>query len=450
MGDVLGLLLDVFFLINVLFAVIIVFSERKDPAVTWAWLMVAFILPYVGFLIYILLGFDGRKGRIFLNKSKKDDRLAKQFEQQVACGVPHGNAVACYQEGSPKFDALLRDIQSAKQFIHLQYYIVRYDDLSKRLMNALAEKARQGVEVRFLIDGMGCVLTPKRLFKPFVKAGGQLAVFLSPRFMRLNFRNHRKLAVIDGCIGYIGGLNIGNEYLGRSKRFGYWRDCHLRIEGESVHRLTLRFMMDWNFASKQTMPFSERYFPNADVPDATADVQIVSSGPDTRWPSIQHGYTKMISQAVRAVYIQTPYFVPDDSVLEAIRAAALSGVDVRIVIPAHPDHPFVYWAGLSYFGALLDAGVKCYQYERGFVHSKMIVVDSALASVGTANLDVRSFKLNFEVNAFIACEKTSRALAANFMADLQDCTEITPLWYSKRSHLTKMKESVSRLLSPIL
>ena len=468
MGDILTLLPGVLLVVNFLFGVIIVFFERKDPAVTWAWLMVVFVLPYFGFLLYILLGFDGRKGRLFLHKAKADERLYNQFLEMTQSehndfdGIPRfeaslepdqtDSAIVCYHEGGAKFDALLQDIHTSERFICLQYYIVRHDDLCNRLVHALAQKARAGVQVRFLIDGMGCVLTVKRVFAPLLEAGGQLAVFFPPHFMRLNFRNHRKLAVIDGHVGYIGGLNIGDEYLGKSKRFGYWRDCHIRLEGEAVHRLSLRFMMDWNFAAVQKMDVAAFYFPQPITTrvNQSQSVQVVSSGPDTKWPSIQYGYTKMISRAARSLYIQTPYFVPDDSVLEAIRVAALSGVDVRIVIPAKPDHPFVYWAGLSCFGALLDAGVKCYLYEKGFMHSKLVIADAAVVSVGTANMDVRSFKLNFEVNAFINCPQTAQTLTKFFMADLDDCTEVTSAWYQQRPFTTRIKESVARLLSPIL
>lgn len=492
MSEVLTMLYDVLYIVNILFAVVIVFSERKNPAVTWAWLMVALIVPYFGFIIYLCLGFDGRKHRVFLQKSKEDDLLyqaylnmdinslgflnrqidvikrknilniagAEHFDDMVYLNFVSGhgaysdnNELTVFHEGESKFDALIRDIENAKVFIHLQYYIVRYDGLSRRLVAALAKKAAEGVEVKFFIDGMGCAGTPKRLFKPLTDAGGRLAVFLPPYFVRLNFRNHRKLAVIDGKIGYIGGLNIGDEYLGKAKRFGYWRDCHIRVDGECAHQMELRFMMDWNFAVKDNagkIPLDSRYFPATPPKRAPVGMQVVSSGPDTRWPSIQYGYSKMIGEANKSVYIQTPYFVPDDSVLEAIRVAALSGIDVRIIIPAKPDHMFVYWAGLSYLGELLNAGVKCYKYEKGFLHSKLIVVDSLISSVGTANMDVRSFKLNFEVNAFIYDQGAAAEVEAHFLLDLEDCTEIDAEWYNRRSAWTKIKESISRLLSPVL
>ncbi len=489
LGDFIKLLSDLLLVVNVLFAVVIVFSERKNPAVTWAWLMVSYLLPYFGFIIYLTLGYEGRRHRVFAQKAKKDEKHydgylqldvnktaffndqmdvlsrknilqvagAEHFDDMVYLNLVSGqgaysenNAVSVFHEGDAKYATLLKDIENAKSFIHLQYYIVRNDGCGKAVVAALAKKAAQGVTVRFLIDGMGCATTNKSLFKPLTDAGGQLAIFLPPQLVRLNFRNHRKLAIIDGDIGYVGGLNMADEYLGLSKRFGYWRDCHLRVEGEAAGQMNLRFMMDWNFSAKTPMPMSPEYFPPITKTYGSTGIQTVSSGPDTTWHSIQYGYAKMIGEANKSVYIQSPYFVPDDSVLEAIRVAALSGIDVRIIIPAHPDHPFVYWAALSYLGELLKAGVKCYQYEKGFVHSKILMVDGLVASVGTANMDVRSFKLNFEVNAFIYSSETTQVLEAQFLKDLEDCSVIDMAWYERRGNMTKIKESVSRLLAPIL
>jgi cardiolipin synthase len=345
---------------------------------------------------------------------------------------------------------MLSDIKRAKTFIHIQYYIVRNDETGRRLMSALTEKAKQGVEVCFFVDGMGCILTPRRFFSPLIKAGGFYAEFFPPHFVRINFRNHRKICVIDGTTGYIGGLNIGNEYLGITKRFGYWRDTHLRLKGEAVKQLELRFTMDWNFCSRDKIALTSRYFPKIQVPSKGVSMQIVSSGPDTAQHNILYAYVKMISEADKSVFIQSPYFVPDDSIFEALRIAALSGIDVRIMIPAYPDHPFVYWASLSYLGELLNVGVKCYKYEKGFVHSKIIMIDSLVSSVGTANMDVRSFKLNFECNAFIYDKKITAALEEQYERDILECSRIEYDWYVKRSQWTKVRESVSRLLSPLL
>ncbi len=488
MGDFLNILLTIGTVLNIFFAFFIVFFERKNASVTWAWLMVVLIIPYFGFLIYLLLGFEGRKHRVFLAKSRKDEKIFTECVQKapffkgfsnstgkdkskyclsIADGghfndmvylnnisgagqLTSNNSVKLFYDGNEKFAALFYDIKNAKKYIHLEYYIMHGDSLGRDLVSALAEKAREGVEVRLLIDGMGNYSTPRRIFKPLIEAGGKLAIFSPPYLVSLNYRNHRKLAVIDGKIGYIGGLNIGNEYLGKSKRFGYWRDTHIRLIGDAVNEIQLRFIMDWNFCKTTPISPSEFYFPQANEGCGDVKLQIVSSGPDTKWHSIQYAYNKMISEADKRIYIETPYFIPDDSILEGLRVAALSGIDVRIIIPAKPDHPFVYWAALSYMGELLEAGVRCYEYEKGFVHSKLMIIDGVVASVGTANMDVRSFKLNFESNAFIYDEGVATALQQKFLEDLEDCHELTLDKYYKRSKITKIKESVSRLISPIL
>lgn len=335
----------------------------------------------------------------------------------------------------------------------MAYYIIRDDEIGRTIRDILVQKAREGVEVRLLYDGMGCLFTGSKYFRPIVEAGGEIASFLSPFIpyinIRVNYRNHRKITVIDGKTAFTGGLNLGDEYLGKSPKYGFWRDMHLMIEGSAVDQLQLRFLMDWNFASKSKIPTSNEYFPfknNAGF----SGVQIVSSGPDSQWAAIHQGYFKMITRAEKKVYIQTPYFVPDDSLAEALKVASLGGVDVRIMIPAMPDHPFVYWASTSYIGELLESGAKAYIYDNGFLHSKLLITDDSVASVGSANLDIRSFAMNFEVNTFIYDAETVQKLQKIFMEDLKLCKEITLDSYKNRSLMVKVKESVSRLLSPLL
>jgi cardiolipin synthase len=359
----------------------------------------------------MILGFDSRKHKIFMLKSGKDaqniaDITGNDFEglRYRLAGCSFGEAMASSEEmrfrnlarlnyesgkgaltcgnvcsllfdGESKFGGMLADIAAAKSYAHLLYYIVRDDELGRRVIGALAVKAREGCEVRLLVDGMGCINTPKSLFKPLIKAGGDVAVFLPRHFARINYRNHRKICVVDGKIGYVGGLNIGDEYLGRDKRFGFWRDCHIRLVGDAVKELEIRFILDWNFSSRNPVRADKKYFPETAAAGGCL-TQIVCSGPDTRWPAILQAYSRMIAEAERNIYIQSPYFVPSDIVFESLITAALSGVDVRLMFPSFPDHPFVYWANMSFLGLLLEAGVKCYKYEKGFVHSKMIVIDS--------------------------------------------------------------------------
>ncbi|MCL1987351.1 MAG: cardiolipin synthase [Firmicutes bacterium] len=483
------ILVIIMYLLNTAFGFIVVFYERRNPAVTWAWLMVIAIVPFLGFLIYLVLGRDGRKHRSFSEKSKNDEKmlaayLTKEtdaFRKQQAKyvskknvmqmqGTEHmddlvylnfhagkgafssDNIISLYHDGTSAFEALLKDISKAKKFIYIQYYIFRDDSTGKRLVAALAEKAAQGLEVRLLVDGMGNIFNKSSLYAPLIKAGGYLGIFLPPYFIRINFRNHRKIAVMDGNIGHIGGMNIGDEYLGLSKRFGYWRDTHLRLTGSGVHHLTLRFMMDWNFCvPKQKLRLKSHYFPRPGyLSGSGVRMQVVCSGPDTRYPSILYGYNKMITEANTSIFIQTPYFVPDDSMFVILKMAALSGLDVRIMIPANPDHPFVYWAAMFYLGGLLESGVKCYEYQHGFLHNKVIMIDSKICSVGTANMDVRSFNLNFESNAFIYDETITTELETAFINDIQHSRQLTLAKYRQRSKSTKIKESISRLLSPLL
>ena len=284
--------------------------------------------------------------------------------------------------------------------------------------------------------------------------GGHVESFFPSKLplinLRMNNRNHRKIVIIDGKIGYVGGFNVGDEYLGKDKKFGYWRDTHLRLEGDSVNALELRFILDWNSQSnRDSIEYEDRYFPDVDS-GGTIGVQIASSGPDEDWEQIKYGYLKMISSAKQSIYIQSPYFIPDQAFIDAIKIAALGGVEVNIMIPNKPDHPFVYWATLKNAASLLSAGVKIYHYDNGFLHSKTLIIDDEIASVGTANMDNRSFTLNFEVNAFIYDEAIAAQLKEAFIQDMKVSYRLTEDLYNKRSLWIKFKEGISQLLSPIL
>lgn len=470
------------FLLNILFAIIMVFFERRNPTTTWLWLMIFFFLPGIGFLLYLFIGQDLRKKKMFQLKEEEDNYLKnlvvtqehsienhemifndpKIVEQRdiiklllMSSGAIYtqDNDVELYFNGEDKFKALLESLRNAEEYIHLEYYIVRNDAIGREILQVMIDKAKNGLEVKLLYDGMGGRSLPKRFFDPLIEAGGEVACFFPPFAgylnPRINYRNHRKICVIDGKEGYVGGFNIGDEYLGLSKRFGFWRDTHCKITGTAVNGLQWRFLLDWNFAAKEETKNIKKYFPKIE-PAGNKGIQIVSSGPDSKWTSVKDGYFKMIMNANEKLYIQTPYFIPDDSILEGLRIAGLSGIDVRVIIPSKPDHPFVYWASLSYIGELQQAGVKFYTYENGFIHSKIIIMDDLVSTIGTANLDIRSFKLNFEVNAFIYDKEVNREMTKAFMDDLKVSKEITIEEYEKRSIIVKFKESVSRLLSPIL
>ncbi|MGF2614235.1 cardiolipin synthase [Rossellomorea vietnamensis] len=481
--DILSIFLTVLVVLNIAFASVVVFLERRDAGATWAWLMVLLFIPVLGFVMYLIFGQNLTRKRLFqwddIQKIGIEELISRQIEEIKSdhfsfrdstvsnnkeliymhlinneAVLTQDNDIKVFTHGEDKFDALLKDIRDARNHIHFQYYILRRDALGKKILSALTEKAREGVKVRVLYDEMGSRTLNKRFFRDLIKAGGEVEVFFPSRIPyinpRLNYRNHRKLVIIDGVTGYVGGFNVGDEYLGLNPRFGYWRDTHLRIEGSAVLAMQTRFILDWNQASaSRDIDLERRYFPEAKF-QGNAGVQIVTSGPDSEWEQIKNGYIRMVSSAKESIYIQTPYFIPDTSLLDALRIAALSGIDVRIMIPNKPDHMFVYWATFSYIGEMLKAGARIYIYDNGFIHAKTIVVDSKTSSVGTANIDVRSFRLNFEVNAFIYDVELSKELGKIFLNDIQQSRELTMKDYSKRTLWIRFKESISRLLSPIL
>lgn len=475
--------LDAFFLVNILLALSVIFMERKNTASTWAWIMIMLFVPILGFILYLFLGQDMHKRKTF-NKKEEEDyyfhllhgqtiRLnERQSEFEDVIPDPYqsvlrlhllghdslftkDNVVKIYTDGTEKFADLFESLQTATSYIHMEYYIIRNDFLAQKLCEILIQKASEGVEVLLLYDGMGCLRTPSSLFKSLKASGVRVCAFFPPFIpyinLRINYRNHRKICVVDGEVAYMGGFNIGAEYIGLNKKMGYWRDTHLRIIGSAVQMLDLQFLLDWRFASPDHHIDLDKYIayhtPNQ---IGGTGIQIVASGPDSKHPCIRNGYVKMINCAKSSISIQTPYFIPDEGVLTAIKLAALSGIDVKIMIPNKPDHPFVHWASYSYIGEVLASGVKCYTYEKGFLHAKTIVVDDEICSVGTSNFDIRSFTLNFEVNGFIYDSLIASRLSEIFRQDLMDCKEITLENYEQRSYMIKFKESISRLVGPVL
>lgn len=470
------------FVINFIIALTIIFLERKNPSATLAWIMILFLLPVVGIIFYFLFSQNIARQRIFsltkyeeavisasLNEqisSIKSGEFnftnpeSKKWRDMIRLHQTYGNAyftqdnkVTILTDGLHKFKSLLNDIENAKESINIMYFIIKNDSMGRQLIDALTAKALEGIQVRLLIDAMGSRQIHHKTLEPFKKAGGQYAFFFPPKFkflnMKLNYRNHRKLVVIDGFIGYLGGFNVGNEYVGKKKKFGFWRDTHIRITGSCVQDMNARFLLDWRFASKEKIEIAQVFYSEQQH-NGTSGVQIVSSGPDSTKEEIKQGYLKMISSAKKNIYIQTPYFVPDASILESLKTAVLSGVDVRIMIPCMPDHMFVYWATYSYIGILLNIGAKIYIYDNGFLHAKTLCVDGEVASIGSANFDIRSFRLNFEANAFIYDAAEAYKLEAIFETDITKSHELTKHLYRNRPLIIKVKESISRLLSDLL
>ncbi|NTW71230.1 MAG: cardiolipin synthase [Eubacteriaceae bacterium] len=474
--------LSIVLIINFILTFIIIFLERKNPQSTYAWLLLLWMIPAVGFIFYLLFSQNLARRKIFkmyseeveltnslILQQKKDlaedkiffDRKAREkykdliyFHQNLSAALyTNNNSLELFTDGNEKFESLLEDIKNAKHHVHMQYFIFQSGLLGKRIIDALIAKAQEGLQVRLLFDDMGGYHLTKYDYDAMIKAGVKIARFFPSRIkllnLKANYRNHRKITVIDGAIGYIGGFNVGDEYIGLDKKMGYWRDSHLRIEGSAVYELQMRFIMDWRSANKESIRLTYDYLPvTSEV--GHVGVQIVSSGPDDENEHIKQGYLKMINSAREYIYIQTPYFIPDQSIFEALKIAAVSGVDVRIMIPNKPDHVFVYWATFSYVGELLKYGAKIYIYNNGFMHAKTIVADDEIASVGTCNFDIRSFSLNFEVNAFIYDHEFSYYMKEVFIEDMKVSERLNINLYRNRSIIIKMKESISRLFSPLL
>lgn len=471
---------SILFIINVLMSMFIIIFDQKKPISTLLWVMAINFLPIVGIVLYLFIGQDLSKSRLFDGKSRSDKMLeygsitqlrdiqndnfeysnnrTKNYENMIEMfNRAEGeilythNDVKIFNDGKEKFKALFEDLKEAKHTIYVQYYIFKSDKLSSAFINILKDKAREGLDVYLLIDGMGIRSMKIRDQRDLKEAGVKFGIFFPGAIAKvnthINYRNHRKIVVIDKRIGYVGGFNVGDEYISCGK-MGYWRDAHLRIVGPAVNGLTWRFFLDFKFASDDyTKGFTTEFFEKE---IGNIDINIVTSGPDTKADSVRNGYEKLITNAKREIYIQTPYFVPDEGLLKCLKVAALSGVNVNIMFPAKKDHPFVHWASLSFAGELLKWGVNVYQYEGGFLHTKAVISDDYLSSVGTANFDIRSFELNFEVNAFMYDEKINKTLKDHFIEDMKFSTKITPEYYAKRSNWTKVREAFSRLLSPLL
>ncbi|CAM2748961.1 cardiolipin synthase [Fructilactobacillus fructivorans] len=475
---------------NALFAIITVFRQPRDIAATWAWLLVLVFLPLLGFIIYAFFGRKLPKSKFFrlkgsvkkhvkhelneekamLKKPKDADTLSKKIAWESANMVRmfmnsdtsplyDNNKIDVFTNGDKLMDQMFEDIKNAKSSINLEFYTFYADKIGKKVLAALVKKAKEGVDVRVIYDSWGSMGTTQRFFKPLFEAGGHAYPFLHTHSnffdFRVNFRDHHKILVIDGEHGYVGGFNIGDQYMGWSKKFGNWQDCSIRIHGNAIYGLQSQFILDWNATDGKLQinpnnpEMIKKYYPIIHT-DGEAVMQIVSSGPDTSMEQIKIGYIKMIEMAKHKVQITTPYLIPDPSVLDALKIASMSGVDVQIIVPDMPDHPFVYRATQYYARQLTKLGVKVYYYNNGFMHAKTIVVDDKIVSVGSANMDYRSFKLNFEINSFTYDEEFGKRMGKIFEEDLKKSTLQTTKMFESESWWLNFKQHFSRLLSPIL
>lgn len=471
-NDLFSVIYNILYFGVIIGMVILVILDNRNPVKTMAWVLILTFLPFVGLVFYFFFGRSTRRERIISKKSY--NRLMKkpmaEFVAQESYELPadqyqvaqlfrntnqalpfEGNEVEIFTDGYSKLQALIRELMRAKHHIHLEYYIFENDPVGRLVRDVLIDKARQGVEVRLIYDDVGCWHVPNRFFEEMIEAGIEVRAFLKVRFpvftSKVNYRNHRKIVVIDGRLGFVGGMNIAVRYI-RGFDWGIWRDTHVMIKGKAVHGLQTTFLLDWYFVD-QTLLTSSRFFPALDSVGESL-VQIVTSEPTAEWKEIMQGLCLAINSAKKYFYIQTPYFLPTEPLLAALQTAALAGVDIRIMLPEHADATITQLASRSYLKDVLRAGVKVFFYQKGFLHSKLMVSDDALCTVGSTNMDFRSFEHNFEVNAFMYDEPTALRMKEIFLLDQRDCISVYLKNWEKRPWRQKVKESVVRVLSPLL
>lgn len=456
-------------------AIIRVLLDNRQPAKTMAWILVLAFMPFVGIIFYIFFGQNTRKERHISDRSM--DQLTKrsmlEFVEQENLHLPANNKplmnlftnqnwafpfkdnrVDIFTDGYEFICSLLYNIGKAQHHIHLDTYIFEDDALGYLVADALIDKAEQGVEIRVIYDDVGCWKVKDAFFERMRDTGIDVHAFMPVRFpaftSKVNYRNHRKLCVIDGKVGFIGGMNIAKRYVkGTGKQ--PWRDTHLRIQGGGVYALQRAFLIDWYFVDR-TLITNRVYYPPVDIHiNNSCLVQVVTSSPIAPWPDIMQGYVRILLQAQKYVYMETPYFLPTEPVLFAMRTAALAGVDIRLMIPRKADAKLVEWASRSYVMEAIEAGVKVCLYMGGFNHSKLLVSDDNLCTVGSTNIDFRSFENNFEANAFFYDEEMAQRIKAIYLKDESQSILVDDVsYFVKRPFMKRLFESIVRLLSPLL
>ncbi|MDR2498528.1 MAG: cardiolipin synthase [Tannerellaceae bacterium] len=459
--------------IPVLGLTLVTIMENRNPLKTIAWVMVLITLPGIGLIVYFLFGQDNRRQRIISRHAYK--RILRHPAEadkhhQDNCNVPeayrplslllghnslstplYGSRIDVYTNGPDKFKALFEDIEKAEMHIHFQYYILLDDEIGRRVKELLIAKAKAGVRVRLMYDDVGSWNVSKAFYKEMEDAGIEVYPFLRVVFpiftSKVNYRNHRKVVVIDGKVGFIGGMNVADRYM-KGNALGKWRDTHFRITGKGVHGLQSAFLVDWYVVSKKLLNGME-FYPQAPVL-SNGIMQILTSGPVGPWRLLLQAMTYMVLNAKKYVYIQTPYFLPTEGLNQALQAAALGGVDVRLMLPKKSDTRSAHIASHSYIDDMLKAGVKVFFYLPGFLHSKLALTDDALTCIGSANLDFRSFEHNFEITAFVYHSEFALQMKRIFQHDIHDCEKLNPSQWLRRPRKQRMAESFMRLFSPLL
>lgn len=456
----------------VITTIFVVILDNRNPIKTMAWILVLFFLPVVGLLFYLFFGRSTRKEQLITKKgyarlSKRPmmeyqtqeslagnvskQRLVSFFTQVNSALTFEGNQVEFYTNGYSMIQSMIRELSRARHHIHLEYYIFEDDAVGRLLRDVLIDRARAGVKVRVLYDDVGCWKVDHAFYEQMLCEGIEVQGFLKVRFpqftSKVNYRNHRKLTIIDGEVGFIGGMNIAERYL-KGVSWGSWRDTQVKLSGKAVYGLQTAFLTDW-YAVDRSLITSAEYFPAMPSRGETI-AQIVTSDPVGEWKDIMQGLMMAICSARHYFYVQSPYFVPTEQIKTALQTAALSGVDVRLMLPKRADTWLIHESSLSYLEDMMKAGVKIYLYRRGFLHSKLMVCDDELSTVGSTNMDFRSFEHNFEANAFFYDKTTALAVKNIFLEDQKHCLLLSSKIWNKRSWKNKVIESVVRLLAPLL
>lgn len=479
------LIYEIVYALVVILVSLRVIYDTRDNSKTLAYLLLVIFLPIIGIIVYFSFGVNYRKNKLYSKKLFKDDGLAKRLEKEVheysnrvlsfglhpvtefeelarllindsLSALTSGNSVQILHNGEGKFPEVLKAIETAKDHIHIEYYIYEDDTIGGILADALIKKAREGITVRFIYDDFGSRSVRRKLSKRMKAAGIEVFPFHKIIFIalanRLNYRNHRKIVVIDGDVGFVGGINVSDRYINSGNSTGvYWRDTHLRIQGPGVYYLQYLFLCDWNFCAGTSLFPDRKFFPfNENPVGDNKIVQIAASGPDSDTPTILFSLLQVIGLAKREILITTPYFIPGENLLSALLIASLGGISVKLLVPGRSDSVFVNAAARSFYGDLLKANVEVYLYQKGFIHSKSMVVDGEIAMVGTANMDFRSFDLNFEVNAIVYDEEIARSLKETFYGDLKCSDKVDKAAWLNRPWPKKLLEKTARLFSPLL
>jgi len=478
---IIGVLLATYYLVVIYFFFQLLL-ENKNPLKTQSYLLLMVLLPFIGLLIYLLFGVNFRRKKMYSRKVFRDHKIiqlwirnyedllnqsvddVKDYLHEKAklpylfwrnnfSAMSTNNKITLLNNGEEKFPMLIRKIQAARKHVHMEYYIIEEDEIGKEIIELLCEKARAGVKVRLIADALGSNHISDRTVRKFRKSGVEFReynpVIFIPLANRVNYRDHRKIVVIDGSVSFVGGINIADRYLNKKDSNTYWRDIHCMIEGEATYSLQILFLLNWYFVSKELLQPTMELFPQTDYKGEVV-TSIVSSDPDSDHPNLMEAYFSMITSAREEILISTPYFIPNESILTALKTSAKGGVKISLILPENTDSLFVHAASLTFLGELLRNDIRIYLYTKGMIHSKMMVIDGEICTIGTANMDYRSFDNNAEVNAVFFDKGVASEVRMLFEADLQESYRLDYLTWKRRSNKVKLVGSMGRVIAPLL